>query len=197
MKSRLQLFRNLTLALSLCGLITACDVHEMPDIPENEPFVIRLNFDTDMTPWHHTVKKTEVAEMSLGDPAPSMSDKQWYLRCVVCVYPFQNGPGLARSPQFGCFPASQRRFRFDKPVCLYQLADSRPSLHDGYIGVVYSFYIALSHGSKLLHSCRLPGDLLQVLSFYRMIEIEFLRKEHIGYFTRCLEDDAKSFDFDC
>ena len=49
MKSRLQLFRNLTLALSLCGLITACDVHEMPDIPENEPFVIRLNFDTDMT----------------------------------------------------------------------------------------------------------------------------------------------------
>lgn len=96
MKSRLQLFRNLTLALSLCGLITACDVHEMPDIPENEPFVIRLNFDTDMTPWHHTVKKTEVAEMSLGDPAPSMSDNG-IMRYVVRVYPLQNGREV--SPQ--------------------------------------------------------------------------------------------------
>lgn len=108
MKYRFLSFRNLTLALSFCGLVTACDVHEMPEMPENEPFVIRLKFDTDMTPWHHTVKKTQVSEVSLGEPMPSISDNG-IMRYVVRVYPLLGGRDV--SPQ-----QCVKEFVYEKPV---------------------------------------------------------------------------------
>lgn len=34
-------------------MLTACDVHELPRVPEKVPFVLRLNYETDLPKWEH------------------------------------------------------------------------------------------------------------------------------------------------
>lgn len=43
------------------AMLTACDVHELPRVPEKVPFVLRLHYETDMPKWEHErAKRTTV-----------------------------------------------------------------------------------------------------------------------------------------
>ena len=101
------LFKTLSLLLALLALTTACDVHEIPEFPEAEPLVLRLQFDTDLTPWHHSVKQSQVSEVSVGTPAPSLCTNG-VMRYVVAAYPMLNGRVLSSQ--------LVRQFAFDRTL---------------------------------------------------------------------------------
>ena len=107
MSRRLSLFCAMALTMLLTCLMTACDVHELPETPENETFVIRLTFDNDYTPWHHTVEKTKVTEVSLGDPAPKVND-HGVMRYIMRAYPQVDGRAESQD--------NYREFVFDKSL---------------------------------------------------------------------------------
>lgn len=67
-------------------LLTACDVHEWPETPEFVKFHLRLNYETDMTEWHHTYDGASVIEQGLGE---TYDNHQEYgqIRYIVRTYP--------------------------------------------------------------------------------------------------------------
>ena len=67
-------------------LLTACDVHEWPETPEFVKFHLRLNYETDMTEWHHTYDGASVIEQGLGE---TYDNHQEYgqIRYIVRAFP--------------------------------------------------------------------------------------------------------------
>ena len=47
-------------------LLTACDVHEWPEAPERVSFHLRLNYETEITEWHHSYDGSDVIEQGYG-----------------------------------------------------------------------------------------------------------------------------------
>ena len=43
-------------------LLSACDVHELPETQEFVKMHLRLNYETDMTEWEHLYDGAEVIE---------------------------------------------------------------------------------------------------------------------------------------
>ncbi|WP_241217490.1 hypothetical protein [Bacteroides gallinarum] len=43
-------------------LLTACDVHEWPELPERMPLHLKLSYEKDMTVWEHLHDGTDVIE---------------------------------------------------------------------------------------------------------------------------------------
>ena len=76
----------LYLIICLPFLLTACDVHEWPDTPESVKFHLRLNYETDMTEWHHLYDGGNVVEQRYGD---TYDNHLGYgqIRYVVRAYP--------------------------------------------------------------------------------------------------------------
>ena len=76
----------LYLILCLPFVLTACDVHEWPDTPEAVQFHLRLNYETDITVWHHSYGNAGVVEQGYGD---TYDNHQEYgqIRYVVRAYP--------------------------------------------------------------------------------------------------------------
>ena len=67
-------------------LLTACDVHEWPETPEYVKFHLRLNYETDMTEWHHTYDGVSVIEQGLGETYDN-HQKYGQIRYIVRAYP--------------------------------------------------------------------------------------------------------------
>lgn len=71
---------------------TACDVHEWPDVPEQLPLKIILDYDkahlydTDMTPWEHQYDGTKVIEQGYGDVYDNRRD-YGTKRYIIRAYP--------------------------------------------------------------------------------------------------------------
>jgi len=47
-------------------LLSACDVHEWPDLPDNVQFTLKLRYEPDMTYWNHVYDGTDVNETGEG-----------------------------------------------------------------------------------------------------------------------------------
>lgn len=77
-------FLNLIICLSL--LLTACDVHEWPDTPEFVKLHLRLNYETDMTEWHHLYDGVSVIEEGFGETYDNHQD-YGKIRYIVRTYP--------------------------------------------------------------------------------------------------------------
>lgn len=67
-------------------LLSACDVHEWPEIPEFVKLHLRLSYETDMTEWEHLYDGESVIEQGLGD---TYDNHQNYgkIRYIVRAYP--------------------------------------------------------------------------------------------------------------
>ncbi len=68
------------------ALLTACDVHEWPDVPENIPFRLKLNYEKDMTVWEHLYDGTDVTEQGLGETYNN-GREQGKIRYIIRAYP--------------------------------------------------------------------------------------------------------------
>lgn len=78
-----------TLYLIICLpmlLLSACDVHEWPDTPEFVKLHLRLNYETDMTEWHHLYDGASVIEQGLGETYDNHRDAG-QIRYIVRAYP--------------------------------------------------------------------------------------------------------------
>lgn len=67
-------------------LLTACDVHEWPDTPENVTFRLKLRYERDMTVWEHLYDGTEVTEQGLGDTYDN-GREHGKMRYIIRAYP--------------------------------------------------------------------------------------------------------------
>ena len=76
--------------------LTACDVHEWPELPELVKFHLRLNYETDMTEWNHLYDGASVIEQGLGD---TYDNHQSYgkIRYVVRTYPILDKQRVAQN----------------------------------------------------------------------------------------------------
>ena len=68
------------------ALLTACDVHEWPDIPENIPFCLKLSYDKDMTAWPHRYDGADVTEQGVGSTYDN-GRASGRIRYIVRAYP--------------------------------------------------------------------------------------------------------------
>lgn len=67
-------------------LLTACDVHEWPDTPENVTFRLKLRYERDMTVWEHLYDGTGVTEQGLGDTYDN-GREHGKMRYIIRAYP--------------------------------------------------------------------------------------------------------------
>lgn len=67
-------------------LLVGCDVHEWPETPEYVKFHLRLNYETDMTEWHHLYDGSSVVEGRYGD-AYDNHQEYGQIRYIVRAYP--------------------------------------------------------------------------------------------------------------
>lgn len=80
-----RLFLHLIIYVPLV-LLTACDVHEWPDTPENVTFRLKLRYERDMTVWEHLYDGTEVTEQGLGDTYDN-GREHGKMRYIIRAYP--------------------------------------------------------------------------------------------------------------
>ncbi len=79
--------RLLYLLLCLPMLIlSACDIHEFPEIPEQMPIHLTLHYDTKLTPWEHQYDGKNVTEVGMGTPYESRRE-YGNIRYVIRAYP--------------------------------------------------------------------------------------------------------------
>ena len=67
-------------------LLSACDVHEWPEMPEFVKMHLRLNYETDMTEWEHLYDGAEVIEQGYGETYDNHRD-YGKIRYIVRTYP--------------------------------------------------------------------------------------------------------------
>ena len=76
----------LYLIIFLPFLLAACDVHEWPESPDSVKFHLRLNYETDMTEWHHMYDGYSVMEQGYGETYDNyLGNGQ--VRYIVRAYP--------------------------------------------------------------------------------------------------------------
>lgn len=81
--SRLPYYLILCLPLLLLG---ACDVHEWPELPERVPFILKLNYEKEMTLWKHLHDGTNVIEQGLGETYDN-GREEGKIRYIIRAYP--------------------------------------------------------------------------------------------------------------
>lgn len=68
-------------------LVTGCDVHEWPDLPETVAFHLKLNYKTDMTMWPHSYDGENMLELGTGPDTASVRP-YGIMRYIIRAYPF-------------------------------------------------------------------------------------------------------------
>lgn len=99
-------YPHLIIWLSLIFL-TACDVHEWPDTPENVTFRLKLSYEKGMTVWEHLYNGTDVSEQGLGETYDN-GREYGKMRYIIRAYPMT---GKQRSVQ-----EYTREFIFTKDI---------------------------------------------------------------------------------
>ena len=90
---KLSLIFVLFAALSM--MVTSCDVHEFPELPEKVPFHLRLSYETDMTVWEHLYEDSKVTELGLGETYDNTIG-YGKIRYVIRAYPLTDGQRSAQ-----------------------------------------------------------------------------------------------------
>lgn len=67
-------------------LLTACDVHEWPDVPDGVPVTLKLRFETDMNRWNYEHDGSDVIEIGEADTYDN-SRGYGLMRYVIRAYP--------------------------------------------------------------------------------------------------------------
>lgn len=67
-------------------LLTACDVHEWPELPERMPLHLKLSYEKDMTVWEHLHDGTDVIEQGLGEIYDNCRE-YGKIRYIIRAYP--------------------------------------------------------------------------------------------------------------
>ena len=67
-------------------LLTACDVHELPAIPESVKFHLRLSYETNITEWNHIYDGLKVVEQEVGKTYDNKQE-EGMIRYLVRAYP--------------------------------------------------------------------------------------------------------------
>lgn len=67
-------------------LLCACDVHEWPDRPEKVQFILKLNYEMDMTKWLHKYDGKNLTELGYGETYDN-SRESGKIRYIVRAYP--------------------------------------------------------------------------------------------------------------
>lgn len=83
--------------LCATSLLTGCDVHEFPNVPDEEPVQIRLKYKinvTNFTYWEHLHDGQELTEIGFGDTYSNVRDSGT-IRYVVRAYPVSEGQHTA------------------------------------------------------------------------------------------------------
>lgn len=83
--------RILYIIVAALLVVTGCDVHEWPDLPETVAFHLKLDFNTNMTQWEHYYDDVQVTEVSTG-PDSLRVRPYGTMRYTVKAYPVnENG----------------------------------------------------------------------------------------------------------
>ena len=69
--------------------LSACDVHEWPEMPEKVSLHVRLNYETNMTVWEHSYDNSGVKEEGLGETYDNRQ-KKGKIRYIVRTYPMSD-----------------------------------------------------------------------------------------------------------
>ena len=85
----------LVLFAALSMMVTSCDVHEFPELPEKVPFHLRLSYETDMTVWEHLYEDSKVTELGLGETYDNTIG-YGKIRYVIRAYPLTDGQRSAQ-----------------------------------------------------------------------------------------------------
>lgn len=72
--------------LSGIVVLTGCDVHEFPGIPERVSLHLRLRYETEMTEWKHLYDGESVSEEGLGETYDNRRE-HGHIRYVIRAYP--------------------------------------------------------------------------------------------------------------
>ncbi len=75
--------------------LTACDVHEWPDMPEKVTFRLKLSYEKEMTVWEHLYDGTGVTEQGLGETYGN-GREYGKIRYIIRAYPITEKQGSAR-----------------------------------------------------------------------------------------------------
>ena len=67
-------------------LVTACDVHEWPDLPETVAFHLKLDYKTNMTMWPHSYDGENMVELAVGPDTASIRP-YGTMRYIIRAYP--------------------------------------------------------------------------------------------------------------
>ena len=81
--------------IAMFAAAVSCNVHEWPEAPEKEQYVLRLVFDTEFTPWNHTCDGLKLTDAGRGAGVGSVLD-HGYMHYIVRAYPKINGVSQQR-----------------------------------------------------------------------------------------------------
>lgn len=88
---------RLLLAALPLFLLSACDVHEWPGLPESMQLHLRLHYETDMTEWPHQYDGTTLIEQGVGATYDNRLTSG-EIRYMVRLYPATEGQRTVSSP---------------------------------------------------------------------------------------------------
>ena len=74
---------------------TACDVHELPEIPESVSLHLKLSFETNITEWEHLHEKGRPVEQGLGKTYDNHL-KNGKIRHIIRTYPISEKERIAK-----------------------------------------------------------------------------------------------------
>ena len=67
-------------------ILSACNVHEWPEIPDKVSFNLKLSYETEMTKWEHLYDDAKVIEQGFGDTYDNYRE-YGIIRYIVRAYP--------------------------------------------------------------------------------------------------------------
>ena len=68
-------------------LLTACDVHEWPDLPEKVKINLKLNYETEFTEWEHKYEDNKTQEIGTGNSYDNHL-AEGKIRYIIRAFPF-------------------------------------------------------------------------------------------------------------
>lgn len=83
-------FFRIASVIAMFAAAVSCNVHEWPEAPEKEQYMLRLVFDTEFTPWNHTCDGRKLTDAGHGAGVESVLD-HGYMHYIVRAYPKING----------------------------------------------------------------------------------------------------------
>lgn len=76
-------------------MLSGCDVHEWPELPESVTFHLKLNYETDMTKWNHLYDGRSIVELGYGEIYDN-HQKYGKIRYLIHAYPLSENQSVTQ-----------------------------------------------------------------------------------------------------